>query len=299
MNDIEIADIIADHQEMIMNALDEGLPEADIKKKFGDPFRVAEELAQVNTTRQQPDTKGNLWKSYPVIDQIEMIDIDLENEDIEYLGGMPGENLEIYYEGKFHPEYYTIDYSANNLKIKSEKHKSIGFFPRFHDDLRFIIKVPDSCEVGELVNKVINSDITLKNIKTRINRINTTNGDIEIENSDLGQAKWHTVNGDFEIAHCEAESIEITSVNGDVDINGFKVKTKFSVESVNGDFDITDVECNEFVYDSVSGDLLGKELYGKKMDFRTVSGDVDINNKNHPKENVIKYSTTSGDINLN
>ena len=56
----EIEEIIADHKEMISNAIDEGLSEEEIKAKFGKPSQVAEELADSDDQEpaEQEETKG-------------------------------------------------------------------------------------------------------------------------------------------------------------------------------------------------------------------------------------------------
>src|SRR6056297_1542212 len=88
LNDIEIADIINDHEEMISQAMEEGLTEDQIIEKFGDPKKLAEELGQ-NEPDNEPD-KLNDSQDSVLIDTfskegIQAVDFKLIHEDINIL----------------------------------------------------------------------------------------------------------------------------------------------------------------------------------------------------------------------
>jgi hypothetical protein len=53
-----------------------------------------------------------------------------------------------------------------------------------------------------------------------------------------------------------------------------------------------------FEVDSVSGDIDGKEFYPKMIRFKSISGDLNIKNKEKKEIKIIKKSTLSGGINI-
>ncbi|MBN2504207.1 MAG: DUF4097 family beta strand repeat protein [Bacilli bacterium] len=300
MSENEIADILADHKEMIESAIRDGMDEADIRTKFGDPAHVAAELsaAEASETETSDTDSGEAWKSFPLTEGIKKIEVELVDDDVEYIGQSNSDVLEIKVNGKFNPEKYEVEFSSGVLKLNTTKQKGFSLFNRLREQISFTILVPENILIGELAHKGVNSDMVFKGVKIAKSKIITTNGDVTIENSELGESSWNTVNGDFNITKAKFESIDLTTVSGDIELKQVIVAKKFSVNGVSGDVKVSDTEFEEIKYNSVSGDFEGKECYAKTTSFRTVSGDVTLDNKTRRDGDTVKHSSVSGDIQI-
>ncbi len=68
MNNKDIAEIMADHKEMLEQALYDGLTDEEIEIKFGDPEKLAKELNGDSEYEQEIEIRTDedkLFKSFP------------------------------------------------------------------------------------------------------------------------------------------------------------------------------------------------------------------------------------------
>jgi len=83
INDEEIEEILADHQEMIESAINEGLTDEELEAKFGNPEQVAEELSQFTDKEGEKVEKENDNKIFNGVSDNYEIEIGLLSEDID------------------------------------------------------------------------------------------------------------------------------------------------------------------------------------------------------------------------
>ena len=90
INNQEIAEILADHKEMIEAAKSDGVSDEELVEKFGNPNKVAKELSEDNINNSKNRTefseialKGyKLLKSFPAANGLKTVTIELLSEDV-------------------------------------------------------------------------------------------------------------------------------------------------------------------------------------------------------------------------
>ncbi len=296
----EIEEIMADHEEMIRTAMEEGLSEEEIKAKFGQPKQVAEELAdndQVEPDEQEDNNDLVLWKTFTVEkDQIK-VNVNLISEDITYQLSDNNE-IKVYYEGNGKVDKYEVSYEKNEFKLYAPKRMGFHFSFNKSDGLRFLVELPKHVVVEEFKHNTVSSDSEIKNLTVNQLTINTTSGDLLIKNNQIDQVKLNSVSGDCEIKDSKIKEINFSQVSGDGQLTNVTISGDFKVNTVSGDLEIQNVSCDNFEIRSVSGDVDGKEFYPNKVTLKSVSGDIDIKNKESHYIEIVKKSTISGDINI-
>ena len=103
INDQEIAEILADHKEMIEAAKDDGVSDDELFEKFGSPDKVAKELSEdvpqkvnVEVKVGEDELEGfKLFKSFYALNDIKSVSIELVNENVLYFP-YDGDQIEIY-----------------------------------------------------------------------------------------------------------------------------------------------------------------------------------------------------------
>ncbi len=304
MKSEEIKDIISDHEEMIQNAMEEGLSEAQIMEKFGEPKNLAKDLADVskqkNSEENDDDCCGEdykLWKSFEVNKDTFNVDVSLTQEDVCF---RPSKDkmINVYYSGKLSEDKFTLKYENDLLTFIGPKHISM-FFNLKSKNVKFTFEIPENMTADEFKFRSVNADCEFSGIKANNFIISTTNGDLEIKDVKFGDVKWNTVNGDIILSNAELKSLSSSQVSGDIEFNHVNIAGAFRVNTVSGDMNLTDSSCDELDLHTVSGDVNGKEFYPKKVTLKAISGDISITNKEKTVIEIIKKSSISGDITIN
>lgn len=306
MKNEEINDIIADHEEMIQNALDEGLNETEIIEKFGNPKNLAEELADFSAKKNSEDDRVGsedeqdyrLWKSFEVNDDLFNAEISLTEEDIAFRLSKD-DKINILFNGKLHEDRYVLTFDDALLLFKSTKRFDLGFFIRKSENTNFIFEIPERLIADEFKFHSVSADIDISGIRANNLQISTTSGDMQITNVKFGDVKWHTVNGDIDVKNAEIKSLNASQVSGDVQFTNVTIAGAFHINTVSGDLSLIDSSCDELDLHTVSGDLDGREFYPKKVTLKAVSGDISITNKEKTPIEILKKSSVSGDISIN
>ena len=309
----EIKEIIEDHKEMIEAAKNEGLDEAQIEEKFGNPEKLAKELSEstisenekmdynfedVNSCVKENTEDYNLVKAFPVVLEEISINVGLVSDDLA-LTVYDGESIQVFERDVEDINDYTISFENNELILKKDK-KKIKIFSFSRKSSRFLVLVPQSATIKSLDYKTVSGDVELNGLKTSEFNMKSTSGDVEMSNIDAGKAKCTSVSGDMEIKNLKAKSFDVSHVSGDLEIEKSVIEDNMYFNSVSGDVELFEVECNVATFKTVSGDLEGKEFYPKEVSLKSVSGDIEIKNRDVLKEvNVISKKTVSGDININ
>lgn len=298
-----IDDIIADHEEMIRAAVEEGMSESEIIKKFGDPKKLAEELAedmpethQDEQSNSENDSKDEfkLYKTYTSDEDFIKFQFNLVNDNMT-VEPSPDKDIKIYYQKIKNIDRYDIDFKHQELTIKAPKY--IGFvFNMSRGDGAFLVQIPSHLLVSRYAQSSVNADIHLIKQNVKIFDLNSTNGDITVIESKLGQTKWNTVSGDVFIKESTIDEVIATHVSGDLNVKDTVVLHDFKMNTVSGDIKIENSVCNHFDLSTVSGDVQGKEFYPRSVELRSVSGDIRIRNREKKPIEIIRKKSLSGSI---
>jgi hypothetical protein len=297
-NDIE--EILADHAEMIQTAISEGLTEDQIKAKFGDPARVADDLSDFSEHQDatQASTTGSfVWKSFTILESEIAILVNLVSEDVVYQITEESE-LKIMATEKAKLDDYVAEYAHGQLTIKAPKERGFVFLRRDRIEPSFIISLPKQLAIAKIHHTSVNSDIHFINVRADYVELHTTNGDVDIDSSAFQKTKWHTVNGDIFVHHATLNSLHSVSVSGDVRFTDVRIATDLRFDTVSGDIELIKTECIDAELSSVSGDLSGKDFYPKRVSLKSVSGDIVIKNSKQTDIEVVRRSSVSGNIQI-
>lgn len=294
----EIQDIIADHTEMIESAIKEGLSDADLEVKFGNPKDLADELSQFTEKDAKEKNKLEVME-FNDVEADYSIEITLVNEDLEFVFNDENKII-VEYVGRKSLSSYHVTFQNNTFVLKSPRNtiSGLNFFGR-DDNRSFKLSIPNGLDIDSFKLKEVNGDVSLQNITAKELVFETTNGDLELQDLTLGTFKTGTVNGDMKITNITCVEYSASMISGDVRIDGLKCEKDVRVNTVSGDISIKNSSCNDASLKTVSGDLVGKEFYPKTLSLASVSGDISIENKDSGKPIEVKHRrSVSGDVKI-
>jgi hypothetical protein len=299
MTESEIAEIIADHEEMISAALAEGLSEAEIMSKFGNPEHLADELAgEKGHVHVDIDETYTLWKSFEPTTSEHKIEVNLVSEDVDYFLSESDQIL-VYATHSKRLDRYILHYEDGLFQLKTEKTIGIGLFTPFRfGDVAFKIGFPKKLVITDFSHTSVNSDIHVIGVTSASFKVVTTNGDLHIDQSDLGNTTWNTVNGDIHVQTSQFQSLTSSQVSGDLHMENTKIAETIKIHSVSGDAKFSHSECKLLDLDSVSGDVNGTEFYPQQVSLKSVSGDITIHNQRKNAIEVLRSKSVSGDVHI-
>ena len=294
LNESEIEEILNDFTEMCEEAMESGLLEQDLENKFGSPEKIANELASEHTPNEKVDS-SNTYEFLPE-DNYKLV-IELLNEDID-IETINSKKIQIEAKKVRRLKDYEIKFENNTLYIKKPKKQFTEFF-NFSRNSKFVLKLPNQYKVQDLNFSNINGDGIIKNIDVENVKFKVTNGDFDFKDCKFSSLEVDTINGDIKIKNITSTQFKASLVSGDMSFKDIEITEEFNVNSVSGDIEVENVSCKQALVRLVSGDLEAEEFYPNEITIRTVSGDVNINNKNKEKRiEIIKKSSVSGDINI-
>jgi len=306
ISDEEIAEILADHAEMIESAINDGVSEQELSDKFGDPAKVAKELKNDNLTRDRNidnnkdysevvEVKGyDLFKAFNVLDDGYSVHVNLVSEDVKFYV-YDGEQIEVFAKGD--TEKYNAEYKNKHFSLSVQR--GIKLFG-FRKTTRFVIRLPKGMAVDEFNYNNTSGDAELYGLSLNEAKLNAVSGDFELYDISAKNAIINTVSGDAEMKNISCDTLHLRSVSGDFEVENMTVTDDLKLKSVSGDFEINNAESGVTRLDSVSGDLDGDEFYPSEISMKTISGDVTINNTDSMKAiKVTGKKSMSGDIKIN
>ncbi|MCK4552446.1 MAG: DUF4097 family beta strand repeat protein [Tenericutes bacterium] len=296
LNEGEIEEILADHEEMINSAISEGLTDEEVIEKFGDPKHLAEELSQFSEEKDSEEPTEE--KIFADVKKNYDVSVKLVNEDVGFYIHKANE-IKVQYFGKRDFKRYTIEFVDNKLTIERPKGLNIEMFSR-DNGAEFNVYLPKGVNAHEFKLKTVNGDLEVEGLSANQVEIQATNGDLEIDNLQSVDFKVTTVNGDIEVNHVSCEEFVASVVSGDIEISDMTCKNDIYMNTVSGDIEINDSTCAEATLKTVSGDLEGNEFYPEVVSLKSVSGDIDINNRDKSKKIKVKTRrSVSGEISIN
>ena len=296
----DIEEILADHQEMIETAKQEGLSEDELASKFGDPAQLADDLMATKPLEVHEggvQVEGyTLLQTFPVLDKDFNVGISLVSEDVKYLVHVQ-DQIEVHYKNIKDIDEYIVSFDGKEFVLKRE---SSGLrFSRSNDSAKFLVKVPKDVHSTEFAVKLVSADAKLEGVKAEQLHINTTSGDVSITSFSTKEAKFHTVSGDLLCHQGTLDSLHLSMVSGDCKLHNVAVSGELNCNTVSGDLKAENSEAGDFSFKTVSGDCKGQEFYPKTVTLRSVSGDVKIKNNDTTKEiKVLKSKALSGKVKI-
>jgi DUF4097 and DUF4098 domain-containing protein YvlB len=293
----EIDDIISDHRDMIQAAMEDGLEEADIQKTFGEPVKIADDIAE--------DTSKNIEEDSADSHFVEWLAVEPESEQIEIYVDVIGDavSYRISDDNKIRVTYnhikkidkYNVTFKEGVLKIKAPKISGLVFMAR-QSSGAFDIHIPKNVDVRRITQHGVNADVTMRNINTASFDLNTTNGDVKITDSALGFVSMNSVNGDVHVDHLSAKEVKMSQVSGNTNFKDVTIKTVLKLNTVSGDIKLDNVKADVTHFQSVSGDVNGVEFYPDALTFNSVSGNLKLTNQAAHTITRLKTHTLSGTI---
>lgn len=293
----EVEEIIADHEEMIDQAIELGLDEEKIEEKFGKPEDIAmalkEDFYEVDEVEKEQGYR--LYKSfYPSGEKIE-IHSNLVNATFNVLVTKV-EQVELHVKNFDDEEKYEISFISDKLVVKNKKKFSRG---TFNKTTKFKVYVPAYLEISTLSSNTVNGKIYVKGCNSNNLDVQSVNGNIHVKKCNDQTTKITTINGKINLGMHTTKDMYVSVVSGDGTIKNVTVDGDVAIKSVSGDINLKDFTCDKLNFNTVSGDLQGKEAYPNTVAFRSISGDVHFKNKRKDKKIIIsKKKSLSGDINI-
>jgi hypothetical protein len=304
LKDKDIEDILNDYTEMINQALQDGLDENDLEKKFGSPVKIAKEIALDENGNDEPkkssdDDEFKLWKSFDIKKESINLTIKLIDDDV-MIKSTDDQKMSIHYSGAFNENQYELIVTDDEIKLTSPPLRGFKFNQMFksHKKTSFLIFIPEELLIGTFVYTVVNSDLIIEDVKASNFNLSTTNGDIDIHRSYLGHFKINTVSGDVKCNKVYVDTVNSSQVSGDTIFDHCTINKHLKVNMVSGDVNLNHTTCDILDSSSVNGDINGVEFYPKKIDFKTLSGDINLKNNHRERIEIRKNGVFSGSVNI-
>ena len=294
----EIKEILADHQEMIKEAINEGLTDDEIYSKFGNPLQLAKDLCEdsgehkvdlneyVNKAEFESIAGYELFKAFTV-DELKEINIKLISENIEVYP-YSGENIEVHIKMVKNKEDYEMEL-VNGVFTLFRKRKKI-LFSLSNNTGSFVVRYPSNTKLEQCKVELVSGDTELQGINTKLLKLKSTSGDYDVKGIVAGETELTTVSGDFEMFDINLENVRISTVSGDFEGKDIDVTKAINNNISNGE---------TATFRTVSGDREAVDFYVETIDLRSVSGDIVITNHDSSKQIQIgRKRTVSGDITI-
>lgn len=304
----EIAEILADHKEMLTEATNEGLTDEELVEKFGDPERIAkalyEDVFEERVSKKTDVVYGTdkleeyeLVNSFNVLENLTDVAIALVSEDVIYFP-YDGESIEVYVKGRFNPEDYEISFNDGLFTLKNTKQsKGFNFFGRKTPD--FGVRVPKT-DLATFKLNIVSGDAELADVNAGMIEWRSVSGDIEAKSiKTASNLVISVVSGDAEIKSLQAVGLAISMVSGDLELKQGMIDESLDINTVSGDVEVKDLKVSDIDFHSVSGDFDGVEVYCNTVALKSVSGDLEIRNQNKDhKIEVVKKKSLSGKVTI-
>ncbi|BCR35899.1 DUF4097 family beta strand repeat-containing protein [Mariniplasma anaerobium] len=299
MSKKEIEDIINDHEEMISQAIDDGVSEEDLNSRFGSPKVLADELAfDEKSEPNEKEAKKTLAKkmSFKLNGKPIDIVIDLVVDDVS-IELSDDQEIHVLSKKEIKEDKYEVSFNDNELRIVAKnKNKSSFFSSSSSND--FKIFIPEKALIDTIMCNMVNGDLEVNDLTSNSLKLSGVNGDLELEKLITKKAKLNIVNGDIVLKSFNADQLIVSLVSGDMEIKHAEIEHDLILNTVSGDFQIRNTTCDTLELHTVSGDIDGEELYPNRVKLQSVSGDINIENKEKKDIEIVSKSTISGHINI-
>lgn len=270
--------------------------EITINTQTGEVMNVQEyykENASDNKwVKADTSSKNNEYKVEKLdLEAFSNIEVNIEyNADVEIVTG-DSYGVILHYYG---PDY-SIDYSNESgvLRIADDVTDKAYEMSNQRENNYVTIIVPGDTNLSTVDIIATSGDISLKAVQTKDIKTLTYSGDSSFVDMIIGSGDLQTYSGDIDVKDLQSSTVKITSISGDITVKG-KVYGNSTFEATSGDVVIT------------CGDQEKRYSYN----LSTISGSIGVNGKvvedeigaeknvQNSKENIIKATSTSGDIDI-
>jgi len=300
VNEEEIEEVINDLSEMIATAIKEGLPESEVENKFGSPEKVASEIksGSDNDGSASSSAKKDVFKHWKSFDQVGgpiTVAVELPATDVIYTES-PGDTINILHHGDGNLDAYHLDFDGKTLHLTAPKMKSFSIFNFRSQDAVFKIEIPKEQSVTAYTHRTTSGDVYFGKLETHALDLKTISGDVAIKESITGETRLNSVSGDILFEAIKATSLQVSQVSGDLEFVDTVVETLLKLNTVSGDVRVGGLRCDEAALHMVSGDIRGKEFYPGRFSFKSVSGDLIVENSKDESIKQERIKTLSGEI---
>lgn len=237
-------------------------------------------------------SKNNEYKIEKLdLDDFSNVEVNIDyNADVEIVTGN-SYGIIIHYYG---PDY-SIAYSNENgvLRIKDkakEKEYNIG---NQRDDNYVTIVIPADTKLSNVNILATSGDISLKAIQAKDIETLTYSGDSSFVDMIIGIGDLQTYSGDIDVKGMQSSNVDMTSISGNITVKG-KLYGNSTFEATSGDI-VLACEDEEKKYSYNLSTTAGSIA----VDGKVVEDDIGAKRSvQNSKENIIKATSTSGDIDI-
>lgn len=296
--DEEVQDILSDHEDMIREAINEGLRESDIPTKFGNPKVLAKELSLTATKKSKTvqDSSFTLINTFYTED-LESVILNTISDDL-ILERHDSYNVEVLMKNVKEVKDYEIELKGTVFTLKNKKGKK-GFFSSNNSIGKVLVKLPLHLELKESNISVISGDCIIDDLGSEKIQLSSVSGDLNLDSLKCETIYIKTVSGDVDIRNISTGKALITAVSGDYKIANLAVVNDLDMNTVSGDFNVSNTYCDKLFLSTVSGDLKGIDFYPNEVSLKSVSGDIVISNGDKNKTiNIVRKKSLSGEIKI-
>ncbi len=290
-----IEEVLKDHEEMLQAAFEDGLSEAELTKKFGDPEKIAKELSQVEGS-QTAEKDLERFKTFTVKAPFK-IETETSNADITY-NLIDSNDLQIWTDDA-EMKGYRIVFEDDCLCIRSKEKSSMGLFNFLSTGKKhkLMVKIPKQL-CRRIYHKSVNGPVLIEGLHLESADINTVNGRLTALDTTMNHATFHTVNGEIKGRKLTLKQLHTSQISGLTDLKALTVEDDITINTVSGDSHLEDIKVHRLHLKSVSGRIKGTEIYPKVCQLKSVSGSILIENKTKTDIDIEKEKTVSGTIKI-
>ena len=278
----EVDAIVVDYQEMIDQAIKQGLKEEAIEDTFGSVEQIVIEIKQ-NSTKKAVEDIGQLISRYDK-KLIQNIDVDLVNEDVKVMTHEEA-YFKLTYDGILDHNFVSVNVFNETLVIKNNK-KYQGLKKERHK-LSFYLYIPKDVRLNQVAVGSINGELNLQQITGNQLKVYNVNGLSKLSHNEFLDIKFDGVNAKCFIVNNFSDALNAKTVSGNLEINENDTTETLSVTTVSAKIDIQHTMIQHLKVNTVSGHIHCKEVYPEKLNFNTISGNIIFDNNDKTKELII------------
>ncbi len=239
---------------------------------------------------------------------------------------LPSDGSEAYVEYHNGEDYeHKVEVSGKTLKIEykdnktwAEKWSAVSWFVKHNEDsARYPVNIYlpateyEDLDIGLVSGEVsvedtICSDLKIASVSGSIKvssctvsdrtDINAVSGSISISGLPSGDVKINTTSGEVDLTDVNVKDVEIDTISGEITLKSFSSEST-DIDTTSGDIRLDGYKSGDTNINTTSGDVTGTVNGTYRLDYDTVSGDVETFGDD-PSGAPMEIDTTSGDIRI-
>lgn len=274
----EVEDILKDYEEMISQAIRQGLSEQSIEDTFGTAKQIVLEIKSDHQPKHVEDIGAEVQTFN--FDEIKDIDIDLVNEDIK-VSTHQESYFKLTYDGILDKNQILIDVVNQTLIIKNKK-KYHGL-KKERNKLSFYIYVPKQVRLNQVAVGSINGEIAVLNITGNQLKAYSVNGLTKLAENEFLEMKFDGVNAKTWIQKNFSDHLNAKTVSGKLIIQANDINEALNISTVSAQVEVNETMPQQLKVNTVSGHITCLEVYPDHISLNTVSGNITFENKDKTK----------------